>query len=102
MQGIADDSIFYTNQCGSGGGGMSESRASNCLLAVNDARWGGGAFCGSLTACVFSNNTAEFGGGMSGGMASNCCLSAMSRRIAVPCLTVVKEARSTECPIGIL
>jgi hypothetical protein len=61
-----------------GGGGVSYSALTNCLLVANSCGsfGGGGAFSSTLSSCVLSNNSAGIGGGgVFGGLTVNSLIS---------------------------
>jgi hypothetical protein len=61
----------------SGGGVWCESATalvSNCVLTSNAARFGGGAFGGTLIDCTFLTNSAQYGGGANSTILDHCTL----------------------------
>ena len=73
----------------SGGGVWCESAGvfvSNCVFTVNYVpQYGGGAFGGTLSHCVFTNNSAGNGGGAYSAILNDCSLGANSGNGAVQC-----------------
>lgn len=66
--------IFVSNAVAQFGGGAFSGTCSNCLFAFNFATTGGGAFGGILNYCTLTTNSASNGGGASSNTLNYCAL----------------------------